>query len=261
MLPGGGAGPGPVLYASGMKNPGRDLALLLFLSVLSACAPAAPPRTLPSGPPVEKGSFRTPDLIELVRLDPTVHLDIRYATPNNFTGRAVYRQARAFLQRPAAEAMLRAHRALAASGYGIVVFDGYRPWSVTKLFWEVVTPSDRARGFVANPAKGSKHNRGCAVDLSLYGLSTGVEAAMPSAYDEFSDRAGPDYAGGPPELRARRDLLRRTMEAEGFEVDPGEWWHYNYRTWREYPILDVPFEAIPADAPRAADRSRWRRAS
>ncbi|MEP6802344.1 MAG: M15 family metallopeptidase [Acidobacteriota bacterium] len=196
--------------------------------------------------------------MELLHLDGTVHLDIRYATANNFTRRPVYRQARAFLQRPAAEAMVRAHRALAASGYGIVVFDGYRPWSVTKLFWEIVTPQDRARGFVADPAKGSKHNRGCAVDLSLYDLATGAESEMPSRYDEFSDRAGPGYAGGPSDLRARRDLLRKTMEAEGFEVDPGEWWHYNYRTWREYPILDIPFESIPADAPRAAQRGRWR---
>ncbi|MEO8191190.1 MAG: M15 family metallopeptidase [Acidobacteriota bacterium] len=236
----------------------RELLAALCLSVASACAPAAAPRGPAAGPPVEKGSFRKPDLVEVVQLDRTVRLDIRYATANNFAKRPVYRQARAFLQRPAAEAMVRAHRALAAHGYGIVIFDGYRPWSVTKLFWEIVTPEDRARGFVANPAKGSKHNRGCAVDLSLYDLATGAESEMPSRYDEFSDRAGPDYAGGPPELRARRDLLRKTMEAEGFEVDPGEWWHYNYRTWREYPILDIPFESFPAAAPRAADGSRWR---
>ncbi len=237
-----------------MKSRTPRLLLLFLLSVSPACAPAAAPRGTASGPPAEKGSFRKPDLVELVRLDRTVHLDIRYATPNNFARRAVYREARAFLQRPAAEAMVRAHRALAARGYGIVVFDGYRPWSVTKLFWEIVTPQDRARGFVANPAKGSKHNRGCAVDLSLYDLATGAESEMPSTYDEFSDRASPDYRGGSKELLERRDLLRKTMEAEGFEVDPGEWWHYNYRDWREYPILDVPFEKIPAAAPLAARR-------
>ncbi len=204
-----------------------------------ACASAA--RT---GPPVEAGTFRAPDLVELVKVDPTIHLDIRYATADNFAKRPVYHEARAFLQRPAVEAVVRAHRALAEQGYGIVVFDGYRPWSVTKLFWEIVTQADRDRGFVANPAKGSKHNRGCAVDLSLYVLATGAEAEMPSAYDEFSDRASPKYAGGSPETTARRELLRAAMEREGFEVDPGEWWHYNYKDWKEYPILDVPFDAI-----------------
>jgi len=214
------------------------------LFVALACATATSPAPSPSHPPVEAGTFRAPDLVELVRLDPTIHLDIRYATTNNFARRAVYKEARAFLQRPAAEAVVRAHRALAAQGYGIVVFDGYRPWSVTKHFWEIVTQKDRDRGFVANPAKGSKHNRGCAVDLSLYWLATGAEAQMPSTYDEFSDRASPKYAGGSAELLARRDLLRATMEKEGFEVDPGEWWHYNYKDWRSYPILDVPFERI-----------------
>lgn len=219
----------------------RPLSALVLAASFVCCAPASPPQ---SGPPVEAGTFRKADLVELVALDPTIHLDIRYATDNNFAGKPVYRQARAFLQRPAAEAVVRAHRALAAKGYGIVVFDGYRPWSVTKLFWEIVTPQDRARGFVADPAKGSKHNRGCAVDLSLYDRTTGSESEMPSRYDEFSDRASPKYAGGPPELLARRELLRAAMEKEGFEVDPGEWWHYNYRDWRLYRILDVPFEAI-----------------
>jgi D-alanyl-D-alanine dipeptidase len=139
---------------------------------------------------------------------------------------------------------VRVNRALYDKGYGLLVFDGYRPWSVTKLFWEITPKDKREKGFVANPAKGSKHNRGAAVDLSLYDLATGKEVEMPSAYDEFSDRADPDYAGGTSEQRSRRDLLRAEMEKEGFSVDPGEWWHFNYRGWEEYPILDVPFEAI-----------------
>ncbi|MEO8430675.1 MAG: M15 family metallopeptidase [Acidobacteriota bacterium] len=219
----------------------RIFAAVVAASFLVGCAASAPPRT---GPPVETGTFRAADLVELVRLEPAIHLDIRYATAHNFAKRAVYREARAFLQRPAAEALVRVHRALAAQGYGIVVFDGYRPWSITKLFWEIVTQADRDRGFVANPAKGSKHNRGCAVDLSLYDLSTGAESEMPSRYDEFSDRASPKFAGGPPDLLARRDLLRGAMEKEGFEVDPGEWWHYNYKDWKQYPILDIPFDQI-----------------
>jgi len=123
--------------------------------------------------PREKGTFRPADLVEIVSLDPTIKLDIRYATPNNFVGRPVYTEARAFLQRPAAEALVRAHRSVRDKGYGLLVFDGYRPWSVTKLFWDV-TPRLK-RDFVANPKKGSKHNRGCAVDLSLYDLRTGRE--------------------------------------------------------------------------------------
>src|SRR5439155_316237 len=126
-----------------------------------------------AGPPPEPGRFRDPDLVELTSLDPGIKLDVRYATDRNFVGRPVYSEARAFLQRPAAEALLRAHRSLRPRGYGALVFDGYRPWSVTKLFWDL-TPRAK-REFVADPRKGSKHNRGCAVDMSLYDLATGRE--------------------------------------------------------------------------------------
>jgi D-alanyl-D-alanine dipeptidase len=211
------------------------LAVILFAAVL---APQ-------SAPPKEPGPFRQPDLVELTALDPTIKLDVRYATANNLAGRPVYPEARAFLQRPAAEALVRAHRALQASGYGLVVFDGYRPWRVTKLFWDVTAPDKRE--FVADPSKGSKHNRGCAVDLSLFDLKTGREVQMPSAYDEMTPRAYPDYAGGPPEARRLRDLLRAAMEREGFTVEPNEWWHFNYKDWKEYPILDIPFGDISAE--------------
>jgi D-alanyl-D-alanine dipeptidase len=216
----------------------RLAAVVVSAALLSACS------TVPSQPPVEPGPFREADLVEIVKLDPRIRLDVRYATSNNFTGRPVYRQARVFLQRPAAEALVRVNESLRDEGYGLLVFDGYRPWSVTKLFWEITPKDKREKGFVANPAKGSKHNRGAAVDLSMYDLATGKEADMPSAYDEFSDRADPDYTGGTAEQRARRDILRAEMEKEGFEVDPGEWWHFNYHGWEQYPILDVPFEKI-----------------
>jgi len=197
-----------------------------------------------SGPPREHGHFRKPDLVEVVTVDPTIRLDIRYATTNNFMHRPMYNQARAFLQRPAAEALARANQSLRAKGYGVVVFDGYRPWSVTKLFWDSASEAERKIEFVANPRKGSRHNRGCAVDMSMYDLKTGSEVPMPSAYDEFSERAFPDYAGGTPESRALRDLLRRAMEAQGFEVYKAEWWHFDYKDWREYQILDIPFEGL-----------------
>ncbi len=202
-------------------------------------------------PPEEAGPFRAADLVELAALDPTIRLDVRYATPDNFLGRAVYTEARAFLQRPAAEALVRAHRALRERGYGVVVFDGYRPWRVTKLFWDLTPPEKHS--FVADPARGSKHNRGCAVDLSLYDLATGREVAMPSAYDEMSERAYPTYALGDPAAVERRDLLRRALEQEGFFVYPYEWWHFDFKDWREYPILDVPFAEIGPSAAEASD--------
>jgi D-alanyl-D-alanine dipeptidase len=197
-----------------------------------------------TAPPVERGQFRPAELVELSRLDPSIRLDVRYATTNNFLKRPVYRQARAFLQRPAAEALARVNQSLRAQGYALLVFDGYRPWSVTKTFWDSATQSQRDIEFVANPQKGSKHNRGCAVDLTLCDLATGAEAEMSSAYDEFSERASPDYQGGSAEARARRELLRRAMEAQGFTVFKEEWWHFDYKDWPEYRILNIPFESI-----------------
>jgi D-alanyl-D-alanine dipeptidase len=175
-------------------------------------------------------------------MDPTLKLDIRYATSNNFLQRPVYRQARAFLQRPAAEALVRVNAALKEQGYALVVFDGYRPWAVTKTFWDATEKEKRQ--FVANPREGSKHNRGCAVDVSLFDLAAGKEVPMPSEYDEMSERASLDYAGGSDESRTMRNRLRRAMEAQGFEPYEPEWWHYNYKDWREYPILDIPFETL-----------------
>ena len=179
-------------------------------------------------------------MIELIKLDPTIKLDIRYATDNNFVGKKVYPEARAFLQRPAAEAVVRVHKKLAADGRGLVIFDGYRPWAITKLFWEV-TPEDK-RKFVANPERGSKHNRGCAIDLSIFDLKTGKLVPMPSDYDEFTERASPDYAGGTEEERRNRDMLRKLMEAEGFTVNANEWWHFDYKDWESYAIYDISFE-------------------
>lgn len=206
------------------------MGLSLFLLVLLAQPPAGPAAT-------------SHDLVELAALDPSIRLDIRYATAENFLGRPVYGEARAFLQRPAAEALLRAHRWLKTKGYGIVVFDGYRPWSVTKVFWDA-TPEDK-KHFVADPAKGSRHNRGCAVDLSLYDLRTGRIVPMPSEYDEMTERAYPYYRGGSRRARRLRDLLRRAMEREGFTVYEHEWWHFDYKDWPRYPVLDIPFSAIP----------------
>jgi D-alanyl-D-alanine dipeptidase len=197
-------------------------------------------------PPQEKNK-READLVELIKLDKTIKLDIRYARNDNFVGRAVYSEARAFLQRPAAEALLKVHKQLKKQGLGLAIFDGYRPWSVTKLFWEV-TPEDK-RKFVANPKNGSRHNRGCAVDLSIYDLKTGKLVPMPSDFDEFSERAHPEYKGGTVEEIRNRDLLRKLMEAAGFTVNANEWWHYDYKDWREYGIYDIAFKDIKTSKP------------
>ncbi len=191
-------------------------------------------------PPVENGTFKDTDLVELVKVEPGIHLDIRYAGARNFLATPLYAQPRAFLQRPAAEAVARVHRALAAQGYGLLIHDAYRPWYITKVFWEA-TPVNQHQ-FVADPATGSRHNRGCAVDLTLFDLATGAAADMPSLYDEMSERAYPSYAGGTPEQRARREILRHAMEAEGFTVYEYEWWHFDFADWKSYRIGNKRFE-------------------
>ncbi len=192
--------------------------------------------------PKEEGRFVKPDLVEIIHLDSTIKLDVRYATTNNFMGEKFYSQARAFLQRPAAEALVRAHRTLRAMGYGLVIHDAYRPWYVTKMFWDA-TP-EAQKQFVADPSKGSRHNRGCAIDVSLYEVKTGRLVEMPSGYDEFSHRAYLSYPGGTSLQRWHRELLRRIMEAEGFKGFVWEWWHFDFEEWQKYPIGTATFEGI-----------------
>jgi D-alanyl-D-alanine dipeptidase len=194
-------------------------------------------------PPVEPGDLLPPDLVEVTSLDSTIRLDVRYATVDNFMGERFYESARVFLQRPAAEALVRAHRRLEALGYGLMLFDAYRPWYVTWMFWEATPDSQKV--FVADPAAGSRHNRGAAVDLTLYERATGRPVAMPSGYDEFSERAHPAYPGGTTRERWHRDLLRATLEAEGFRVYEYEWWHFDFAGWERYPVLNLRFEELP----------------
>ena len=190
--------------------------------------------------PLKEEDKRKAHLIELISLDDTIKLNIRYATENNFMGKKVYPEARVFLQKPAADAIVRVHKKLKKQGFGLVIYDGYRPWTITKLFWDTVKPEHRK--FVADPAKGSKHNRGCAVDLGIFDLETGLSVPMPSAFDEFTERASPNYPGGTEEERRNRDLLRSLMEAEGYTVNPDEWWHFDYKDWEKYAIYDISFE-------------------
>ncbi|PHS67967.1 MAG: D-alanyl-D-alanine dipeptidase [Flavobacterium sp.] len=211
----------------------RIIFIISFLVVASSCA---------TKPPIEKGNFKNSDLVELVKLDTTLHLDIRYATSNNLVGQPVYTEARAFLQRPAAEALVKINDELKPLGYGLLIFDGYRPWSVTKLFWDITSKENKK--FVANPKEGSRHNRGCAIDLSLYDLTTGKEIQMTGEYDEMSERSYPNYKGGTTEQRELRDLLRTKMEANGFTVYKYEWWHFDFQGWETYRIQNIQFSEI-----------------
>jgi D-alanyl-D-alanine dipeptidase len=184
--------------------------------------------------------------VDLATLDPTLRFDIRYATTNNFLGSVFYGRARAFLQRPAAEALLRVQRQLRARGFGLLIHDAYRPWYVTKTFWDATPPE--SRWLVANPANGSRHNRGCAVDLTLYDLATGRPVEMVATYDEATARSRPDYPGGTALQRWHREVLRAAMEAEGFVINSEEWWHFDYPGWRVYPIMNTRFEDLPENA-------------
>ena len=197
---------------------------------------------LAASPPVEEGDFHPSDLEELVSLDSTIRLDVRYASTNNFMGEVFYSSPKAFLQRPAAEAVVRAHEWLGARGYGLLIHDGYRPWYVTKMFWDA-TP-EHLRNFVADPSSGSRHNRGCAVDLTLFDLATGEVVLMPAGFDEMSPRSHSDYPGGTSRQRWFRELLRDAMEAQGFSVYPDEWWHFDYGDWEKYRIGNEVFDEI-----------------
>jgi len=197
---------------------------------------------LAARPPAESGSFRAPDLVELRSLDSAIRYDVRYATSNNFMGTPFYSSAHAFMQRPAAQAVVRAAAELRKLGYGLLIHDAYRPWYVTKMFWDG-TPADK-HVFVADPSRGSRHNRGCAVDLTLYDLKTGAPIRMTGGYDEMTDRSYPMYPGGTTLQRWHRDLLRHAMEAQGFTVYEAEWWHFDYGDWRSYPIGNLTFEQL-----------------
>lgn len=202
---------------------------------------------LAATPPAEEGTFREPDLVDLATVHPDIRFDIRYASTNNFMNSAFYGREKAFLQRPAAEALGRVRQALEARGYGLLIHDAYRPWYVTRTFWDATPESMKV--FVADPERGSRHNRGAAVDLTLYDLATGQVVEAVGGYDEFSPRSYPDYPGGTSLERWFRELLREAMEAEGFTVYEAEWWHFDHELWREYPIQNVTFEEILGDQP------------
>jgi D-alanyl-D-alanine dipeptidase len=201
----------------------------------TACAPVRAPAPAISMP-VDPAATATPDLVDLALHDPRLRLDIRYATTNNFMGRVLYPVARAMAQRPAADALRRVQDRAEAAGYGLLIHDAYRPWRITKMMWDETPPAQRE--FVADPATGSRHNRGCAIDLTLH--QGGVAVPMPSPYDDFTDKAYRSYMGGTAEETANRARLEGWMAAEGFIPLPNEWWHFDWDGWRRYPVMDQP---------------------
>ena len=179
-------------------------------------------------------------LIEIKKVIPGILLDIKYATRDNFMKQVMYKQARAFARKPVVNQLKKIQAALKTKGYGLKIFDAYRPYQVTLAFYKQASD----KNFVANPKKGSKHNRGCAVDLTLVYLKTGKEVAMPTTYDSFDPAAAANYANLPAELIRNRDFLIETMQRYGFRVIPNEWWHFDYIGWQNYSLMDIPFEKL-----------------
>jgi len=188
------------------------------------------------------------DLVEVVKINPRIRLDIRYATTNNFAGKVVYPSARCYLQEPAAKALNLVQKELEKVGLGLKVFDGYRPLSVQRIFWAVVSdrfPDEKVRAqYVANPAKGSKHNRGTAVDLTLVDLETGEDVRMPSEYDDFSEKAHRKYETMSTKAGDNCLLLETVMKKYGFVPLQSEWWHFDWNDWQAYPIQDTTFAEL-----------------
>lgn len=178
------------------------------------------------------------DLVDVQTLHPGIRIDLRYATKDNFTKQAVYPPTRCYLRRFAAERLAAVQRDLEAMGLGLKIWDAYRPLSVQKKFWALV-PDER---YVASPVKGSRHNRGAAVDLTLVDRD-GKELEMPTKFDDFTEAAGIN-APCSPTATEHRQLLQRVMKAHDFQVLPTEWWHFDALGWEKYPVTDVTFESL-----------------
>jgi D-alanyl-D-alanine dipeptidase len=223
----------------------RAVAAALVVLPVAACQPSRPDKDVPflRTKPVGSSAANPGELVELIKLDSQIRLDMRYATANNFTGRILYSQARAFMANAAAQALLRAHKRAQADGYGFAIFDAYRPWRVTKKLWDA-TPNGPKKNYVANPKRGSRHNRGCAIDMTLYDLKTRQIIEMPSEFDDFSEKAHRDYATATPIAAANSRRLESYMTAEGFFGMSNEWWHFDFTGWEKFPVQDVPFEQL-----------------
>ena len=180
------------------------------------------------------------ELVNLATAIPGIVLDIRYATANNFTGEVIYNLPRAYARKPVAEALKKAHEEFSKHGVGIKVYDAYRPYSATVKFYEVY----RDTTYVASPYKGSRHNRGCAIDMTLVDLKTGKELKMPTEYDSFKKEAWPTTPVKDPVIKKNRDLIISIMEKHGLKVNASEWWHFDFNGWQKFEVMDIDFEEL-----------------
>jgi zinc D-Ala-D-Ala dipeptidase len=180
------------------------------------------------------------ELVDLEKFVPGLVLDIRYATANNFTGTVIYNLAKAYARKPVAEALLKVQTELKTKGLGIKMFDGYRPYKATVKFYEVYKDTT----YVASPYRGSRHNRGCALDLTVIDLKTGEELKMPTEYDSFKKEAWPRTPVADPVIRANRAMLIDVMERNGFKVNGSEWWHFDFIGWKNFEVMDIDFEEL-----------------
>jgi zinc D-Ala-D-Ala dipeptidase len=180
------------------------------------------------------------ELVDLETFIPGLVLDIRYATTNNFTTERIYNLAKAYARKPVAESLKRVQLELKKKGLGIKIFDAYRPYKATVKFYEVY----RDTTYVASPYRGSRHNRGCALDLTIIDLKTGQELPMPTEYDSFKKAAWPSTPVKDPVVRANRAMLIEIMERNGFKVNSSEWWHFDFKGWKNYEVLDIDFEEL-----------------
>jgi outer membrane protein assembly factor BamB len=217
-----------------MAPPGLPSPVALVLSLLVFLLPSPAVANSPD------------DFVEVVQLDPTIVIDLPYASADNFCKTVLYPVERCFLRREIAERVVAAHQSLAEEGLGLKIWDGYRPRSVQYKMWEV----SPLPGYVGDPKLGSKHNRGAAVDVTLVDLDTGKELEMPTPYDEFSPRAHTGYFKLTPEVAANRSRLQKAMREQGFMTIQSEWWHFDYRGWERFPLADIPIETLAAAADR-----------
>ncbi len=178
-------------------------------------------------------------MLNLQKFIPNIVLDLRYGSTNNFVGRVMYDEKPdyTFMRSPAVKALAQVQKELNKMGYGLKIYDAYRPYAVTKKFWDLI----HDERYVANPAKGSGHNRGIATDLTIINLKTGEELKMPTGFDNFTDSAHHDFANLPDDILKNRKLLKETMEKYGFVEFPTEWWHYSLPNPEKYEVMDLSF--------------------
>ena len=179
-------------------------------------------------------------LLDIKEAIPDITLDIRYASNNNFMKKVMYPEARAFARKPVVEQLKNIQKELRKKGYGLKIYDAYRPYAITVAFYQQASD----RNFVASPAKGSKHNRGCAIDLTLINYETKEEIPMPTPYDSFEAAAAANYQNLPAAVLKNRDFLIKTMESHGFKVLHNEWWHYDFIGWQNFELMDIPFKHL-----------------